>query len=412
MAITVDYDDLKTSNVMPVLTGVSNQELCDVEATVRVNAVTGGPDDVFTTKAIGGQWAVATEPLVRATYKPFVTSGGTPTENTYLDICWIDRLANGDMCCFFRKGGDHATNDGRIFFSTSSDEGVTWAAETLVYDSPTGYDTRNQAGGVDPDTGEIFIFISIYDAVGVSREDIGVISSTDNGVTWGTFTSLISEFPAPEQVDKNVVPFGKVVKTSNGLMMMFYYHEDAWCLFNNGSGWTGLVTVWTGASPVNGQGEPSPVAIDDNRIVAIVRDNVNLASYRYTKSSDGGSTWDAISDPYPWTSAAMTASAPVNPILHRGQVMATITGRNPDWELHSCRLSAEDFWDRPYMLWSDQNIFRQDGLYSATATNVLDWGYSVVHPIEGSPDTALVSFYDDDGATSETSIYMRLFPVV
>jgi len=413
-AIVVDFTDQVTLDTTPVLEGTCNQEFCDIEVTVDVNAVTGGPDDVFTTKGIGGQWSVATEPLVRPLYKPFVTSGGTPAENTYLDICMFGRLANGNLLAYFRRGSDHATNDGRIFCADSGDKGDTWSSERLVYDSPSGFDTRNQSGGVVASTGRVVIFYSDYDAVGVDRVDVGMISSTDDSQTFSGATSLLSEFPAAEQISGNVVPFGEMVETSNGLMQLFYYHGDSWALFSTDDGETfgNRVDVWTGSTPLNSIGEPRAVRIDNDRLVLIIRDNVNLNSYRYIKTDDGGATFSAISDPYPWTDTAMTAASPMGLYVMRGQVLGCITGRNPDWDVHTCRLGLEDFWERPYMLWSDQNVTRQDGLYSFTAPNSLDCGYSAITEIEGSPDTALISFYDDDGAVAETSIYMRLFPVV
>lgn len=413
--ILADFVDTVTTNELPILEATGNQQYGDVQFTVDVTNVTGGDPDIYTGVMIGGQGLYQPTPTTRTLYKPFATSAGTPPEDRYCDTALLLRLNNGDMFTTFRRGSSHVGNDGRIFCSTSSDEGVTWGSEVLVHDSATGFDTRNQSGGVDPVSGRIVIFISLadYDVTG-NRQDVGFVTSTDNGATWSTFTSLITEFPAAEQIDKNVVPFGPMVETTNGLMQFFYYHEDAWVLFSTDGGqtWGNRVDVWTGSSPVNSIGEPSVIPVDTSRLVAVIRDNVNANSYKYVKSSDGGATWSAVSDPHPWTATTVLAPAPFIGIVDRGQVLGCITGREPDWELHSTRTGIEAFWDRPWLAWSTENVPRQDALHTTTTTISIDWGYTSILPIEGAPETALISFYDEDGVAGDTSIFMRTFPAV
>lgn len=413
MPIIVDATDQITSDDTPVLVGTCDARNADIQATVRVNAVTGGPDDVFSTKAIGGQWAVATEPLVRATGVAFASSK-TADANRYVSEQVLIRLNSGAILSVFRRGAEHVDNAGRIFCAKSTDEGVSYSSEVLVHDHVSGFDTRNQAGGVDPVTGRVWVFFALYDYP-TQREGVYVVYSDDEGDTWSTATDLLPQFPAAQQASKAVIPFGPMLETSNGLMQIFYHHGDAWALFYNRvtDTWGSRADVWTGYTPTNSIGEPFGCRVDNDRIVLTIRDNVNFDSYRYVKSSDGGSTWGSVSDPYKYTYTTMTANGPCRPTTWRGQAVMAIVERAPGFRIHTSRLALEDFWDRPYALWHPENIYRINDHHIATTSTSIDLGYSSFLGIPAYPDTGIVMFYDQDGATStDVSIYSSIIGVV
>ncbi len=407
MTVSITVDSQSTLDTTPVLTGTCSERNADVTVAVGVSAITGAPDDVYTTKAVGGQYAVATEPLVYPTQVTFASSK-TADADRYVSESILVEMEDGNLLAIFRRGGDHVGNGDRILGSISTDH-LTWGAEFLILDDASGYATRNVSGGIDPDTGRIWLFYQLYDYP-AQRYGPHVIYSDDNAVTWSTGVNLISEFPSGKQTNREVVPFGPMVKTSNGLMQTFYWSGEAWALFYDGSTWTDRVDLYSGVTSTN---EPVAVRVDDDRIVIIIRDDGNDDSYRYASSSNGGTTWTSVSAPYPYTSDNQLATAPLIASTFRGQVQAAITQRYPVFTMHTVRAALEDFWDRPWILWSEENPYRIEDVYAPVTSVSADYGYPSILGLTKYPDTSMVLFYDQDGANAlDVSIYSKLLEAV
>ena len=253
-------------------------------------------------------------------------------------------------------------------------------------------------GGIDPDTGNVFIFCSVK-ITGGARQSAGFLKSTDHGATFGAYTNVSSELPSTDYL-----PFGPMLKTSNGLMQGFYIADQACVLFSSDGGntWGNRVTVFSGQT---GLVETTFVSVDEDRIVGIIRDQLNQDSYRYIKSSDGGSTWGTPSAPFAWTALTIGAAAPCFATKHRSQILIAWGGRTPDWEIHTNRVGIEDFWSNPENGWAIGAPNRIDNVYTATATINTDFGYCWIAPFSEHPMNALVTWYDDDGASGKTSAY-------
>ena len=189
---------------------------------------------------------------------------------------------------------------------------------------------------------------------------------------------MLSGFP------NQMVPFGRIIRTSNGLMQAFGGRTDGCVLFSedNGLTWTKRATTYSNF-PTH-LVEPSTVAVDAYRLVTILRDQATFNSFRYAKSEDGGKTWSAVSAAYEYTSTAMTThNAPFNGIRVENDLLCAFHARAPLFEMYTNRMNIEDFWNAP------QNGFAESAVNRVTyatsqGTTALDWGYPWLVVREGS----------------------------
>ncbi len=105
-----------------------------------------------------------------------------------------DNLSNYYLFLAFHKGlgGNFADC---VFFSRSTDRGVTWSGPTL--------NLQNGAGFPDLADGDGETYLAFYGKQSANR-DIGVRKSTDNGLNWGTVT-LVESDTATKQTPKVAV---------------------------------------------------------------------------------------------------------------------------------------------------------------------------------------------------------------
>lgn len=419
MPITVQFDDLITDDDEPTLTGTGSQQYGDIQITIDVAAAIGGDNDVYNTKIIGGQYVHDISPTVLSTPKIFTTSAGTPTEDRYLMEPHLWRLNSGKIFACAHRGETHVDNTGRLVGRVSDDEMVTWGTEFVVHDDASGFDTRNQGGGVVAATGRVIIFFALYDwplgsPTGNDREGVGFVYSDDECQTWSAPTYILNEFPPAEQASGAVIPFGRMMETSNGLLQMFYNRESCWCLrsTDNGVTWGNRVDLWISPLPSNSIVEPFLCKVDNNRFVCVIRDNTNPNSYRYIKTSDGGLTWGSIEGPYEHTSTTMNAAAPFKCFEYRGAILGCICTRDPEFQLKVSRTGLEEFWNRPWLAWAADNLTRINNVVSFNSAVSIDCGYAWPLDVTGAPETALIAYYDQDGAVGDTSIFTVQFPAV
>lgn len=391
----------KAATDSPVIRGTAEVDHTAIDVTVDGT-------QLIQTKSLSGVWRAPTNPWYEPEQIALPTIG--LGDLFYINEPIINYTHDGNLLMIFRRGGDHASNDGRLFSCISTDHGQTWGSENLIYDSPTGYDTRNQAGGVDPVTGRVICFIRVYDVNGPTTVDIGYCYSDDHGVTWSSFISLHNLFPQTE-----LMPFGPMVRTVNGLMQTFHFFNDAWVLFSKDGGLT-----WGDISPIHedwpeggiGIGEPSAIAIDMHRIVCILRDNNAVDSYRYVKSSDGGKTWSAVSDKYLRTNGTVTFSSPAHGIRVEDDLLLAWHTRSTEFKMFTNRMNIEDFWTTPQDAWLPTGATEFRTEFSTAGTFVsTDYGYPWFAYRAGHEYTVLMAWYDlDDGAPGSGGNKIATFP--
>lgn len=255
------------------------------------------------------------------------------------------------------KGGDHTDNDGAIYGKISTDNMLTWGAEQLLVDDASGYDTRNIGGGVNPATGEIILFYRVYDASLAINVDTKRIVGSADASTWGTPVSVSSWF------GQAVSPFDNIVWGANGALMVFHLGSAnaAWVVKSTDAFVTAdVVTTVTGAD------EAWIVPIDDDRAVMVSRDNTNLNSQRFIKTSDWGDTWTALSSPYPFVDTNWTANIGDGVLIDGAYVLQLWTERGPAYDVYASYMDKETFWANPQYGWS------QDLTENPTRTLVYD----------------------------------------
>lgn len=133
-------------------------------------------------------------------------------------ICEAD---NGDLIVVYRRGSAHASNDGDIYLSRSTDLGDSFPSESLVFSPSVGDDAR------DPRitklvSGRIIVNFFVRNV----PVDLGAQSYTmysdDHGNTWSTPVAL-----APEASYYDLRVSGYIIEQGNGDLLCPFHTEDA-----------------------------------------------------------------------------------------------------------------------------------------------------------------------------------------
>lgn len=328
-------------------------------------------------------------------------------------------MADGRLLCAYRKGSSHVNADGQIVGKISSDNGATWGTEFIIYDDPT-YDARNHGLGLDAGSGKIVVFLRTYNTSTNHNNDIGYVTSSDNGATWSSFTSVASILPA--SIDW--CPFGRITLTSVGWLMAFYQENKCYLLksTNGGTTWSaqGYVYNLSQSAKFN---EPSMIALDSNRIIMIIRDDES-ASYnlfRYYKSSNGGSTWSFFAG-IQYTTSSQSLATPCHAVKIDNQHVGVVFGARTDANAVCYSVvDLDTFFQIAYVGWDGTTSQRppRDILSfarkkfdpSVTSVTDSDFGYAFPVVIPGT-DTVLVAWYDTgDGTNLNCDVIITGAPV-
>ncbi len=197
----------------------------------------------------------------------------------------------GKLVCVYSRGSGHTIGeDARaVYARTSTDNGRTWTAETVVASTP-GFGDVAVGKGLDS-TGAMLLWVRR-----VGKEWLQDLYRTTDGVTFTLVTTPKLD-PAPVQVtDIFAVP-------RVGLMALWFaggYREGtdhSWGTLtsgDNGATWK-QATVESGLTKDQWPTEPSAVHLGDGRILAIARTEQGGASAARCQfqlvSSDHGATW-------------------------------------------------------------------------------------------------------------------------
>jgi hypothetical protein len=254
-------------------------------------------------------------------------------------------VKNGnEILCFYRKGTSHlATGLGKIMLKRSTDNGVTWSAESIFHEI-TNKDCRGIIAGRNPDTGLLIVTFHSASTGGTIEKDW--IATSMDGVSWN-----VREFTEVYSLG-NHHGFGSIVKTANGLMLTYYWFNRVYGLFSaDGLTWGSPVTIYTGGGSST-LVEPWVHAIDNDRIVCVSRDNADGGRYWSQKSSNGGLTWTAPVSAR-WTSNTSVGAAPCCFIAHGNNIYFGWDGREPFGKQYLTIVDKEAFWTDPRIGWNN-----------------------------------------------------------
>ncbi len=202
----------------------------------------------------------------------------------------------------YRAGGGHLGKGGRLVFSISADQGITWTTSSLIVDSPE--DDRNPAVGVIPE-GRIIVAYheqGSYDANGrydpsLKKARCMVTHSDDVGQTWSEPMPL--GIPGLESCS----PYGRIIQWNDGTLFMnvyghYTYHVPGMDEVNpNSKNYAYLVRsrdagiTWKEPSLIaTGHNETALIPLLDNRLMAVSR-SIGMAKLDMSISEDEGHTW-------------------------------------------------------------------------------------------------------------------------
>jgi hypothetical protein len=212
------------------------------------------------------------------------TDGGAGGYEAFPDVT---RLSDGRLMCAFYAGYGHISlptvtypNGGRIMYATSSNEGSSWSAPTVLYD--TALDDRDPSLTQLPD-GRLLSTYFTYANGGVGTY---VRQSSDVGATWSTPQLLAM---APYFVSS------PVRRLSTGRLVTPLYYEGGGTAHgavavsdNGGTTWTSPIDI-PNRSGTYLDAETDLIELKNGNLWGIQR--ASSAAARFSLSTNQGATW-------------------------------------------------------------------------------------------------------------------------
>lgn len=316
---------------------------------------------------------------------PMVISKGEAagTYQAFPDAC---RLRNGDLLCVFYAGYGHVSlpneswpKGGRICQVRSTDEGRTWSAPRVLFDSPL--DDRDPhvaqvSGGQVMCTFFTYAPASNNSAGAPVRHSTCLVVSRDDGETWET---------QPRVLAPNWPSSAPVRELPDGTLILGVYREDGPTAYGGVIRSTDRGQSWCSPIPI---GKESSVRLDAETDFVLLKDNTLYAALRgdrtnmhYATSSDRGRTWGTVKD------IGFAGHCPHFTRLTTGEIL--LSHRLPNTALHVSRDEAKT-WEGPYQI--DSTI----GAYPAT--------------VELKDGTVLVVYYEEGQGSAIRARRFRLTP--
>jgi hypothetical protein len=189
-----------------------------------------------------------------------------PTQPGFAYAVW-DRLAAPPSSV--NGNGDSIAFKGPVFISRTTDYGQTWSAPQKIVSTPAIDQTIGNVIVVDPTNGTLYDFFTYVQNLsnkgGNQGETIGLVKSTDHGITWGRVQTVAPE-PSKGVVDPNNVD--PTTGTAPAPLRTSGSDAPQPAVSSTGQ----LYVTWEGADPSTGT------------------DQVYI-----TTSTDGGATWSTPS---------------------------------------------------------------------------------------------------------------------
>jgi Neuraminidase (sialidase) len=196
---------------------------------------------------------------------------------------WVTRAGEHRLVCVFRDDGVHGFSPtGKVMWTSSDDDGKTWAAAQVVVDEP-GVDDRNAAVARLPD-GTLMVCYNTYTKDHVSQTM--VTRSSNGGATWAR--------PRPI-ADLDARTRGAPILLSSGDLLIPIYRAPGNGSIAARSADGGKSWALSHLSDTEGfvGDEWVVLEVEKGRIVGIIRNNgVRDGHFWKTESRDGARTWD------------------------------------------------------------------------------------------------------------------------
>jgi sialidase-1 len=300
--------------------------------------------------------------------QPQVISKGEKagTYQAFPDVC---RLNNGDLMCVFYAGYGHVSlpNDkwpsgGRICFLLSRDEGRSWSAPEILYDSPD--DDRDPHVAQMRDGTVACSFFPYRRVPGQpANYETALVESTNVSRGFG---------PGHRVLAAKWAVSAPVREMPDGSRVLGVYREEGDTAYggvlrsvDSGKTWSEPIPIGKG-SGVRLDAETDLILLRDGTLYAALRgDRVNM---HYATSTDLGRTWSAVKD------LGFKGHSPHFTRLSSGAIL--LAHRLPETAIHISRDEAKT-WQGPYQI--DDKI----GAYPSTI-ELKDGSVLIVYYEEGA----------------------------
>lgn len=219
--------------------------------------------------------------------------------NAFPGLAWIsaDRLLVS-----FSSGSAHASDDRALYYSVSSNHGVSWQSAVLVYDDAEPTNSVSDSALSALRDGSVLLSSTLQHGAGSGGTTNcaiafkGYPTNSDGTVSWTAPIVVSNGFgtysfaPSPAVYATNGVLwqpiYGYSVATDNHTSVAVVPSYD------HGLTWSNMVYIaHSVALDTNGWSEAELAVLDDGRLFAVIRRDFGIAGYAGSWSSDGGFTW-------------------------------------------------------------------------------------------------------------------------
>jgi hypothetical protein len=331
-----------------------------------------------------------------------VPLGRVATTDTYDGAAHgVVQTADDDLVLVYTENDNHHHSpDGRIVARRSSNRGATWSDRTYLH-NPSARDVTSPSV-IDLAGSDRILVFDVSFAVEEPADhttnparwayDTHLIESPDGGRTWNDPASITDRFS-----NEQVIPFGGVAETSNGLLTAFYSHQ--WdieiLLSEDGKTWSDSRTIAT-PPPDRKFCEPVPCAVTREKTLVFCRDNAT-GDFCALKSADGGTTW---SDPVYFNPTNSPSPKPLWAKKTGPNELTALWGDRDDGYIYAVSMSAHLAWQDPTEIDREPRYRLHKQVGDADAASYWDgtagdFGYPTFVKLGPTKSDVFVTFYDE-----------------